>query len=367
MIRNIVFFTKLFSSHIALIFIISFFTLNLSAKSKTVKIAVSPFKPFVIKQDERFIGFSIDLWEKIADKIKIDYQYIEVPSILALLGSVKKGESEIAFSGISMTPEREKFLDYSYPVFNSGFQIMVLKKFKSSFTDILYSSFSIFFSTSIFYAVFILCAILILSAHVIWLLERNHNPHFPKKYIPGVCAGLWWSAVTVTTVGYGDKTPSGAVARFFALILMFSGIIILAYYTASVTATITVSELHGKINNMSDLLGKKVATVSKSTSDHYLSRQNLTLHSFEKIEDAYHALESELVDAIVYDSPVLLYYASHEGTGKVKVVGPVFHKEDYGIAFKTKSRYIEAVNQTILEFRKNGIYQRIYNKWFGKS
>jgi len=31
-------------------------------------------------------------------------------------------------------------------------------------------------------------------------------------------------------------------------------------------------------------------------------------------------------DAIVFDSPVLLYYAAHEGKGKVSVVGPVFRE-----------------------------------------
>lgn len=36
--------------------------------------------------------------------------------------------------------------------------------------------------------------------------------------------GLWWSLVTITTVGYGDKFPQSVAGRIFAMLLMLSGI-----------------------------------------------------------------------------------------------------------------------------------------------
>src|SRR5581483_4575704 len=36
--------------------------------------------------------------------------------------------------------------------------------------------------------------------------------------------GLWFSLQTVTTVGYGDVTPSHTVGRFVAAVVMLSGI-----------------------------------------------------------------------------------------------------------------------------------------------
>ena len=52
---------------------------------------------------------------------------------------------------------------------------------------------------------------------------------------PTVGAGLWWSVQTVTTVGYGDVTPSTAAGRVLAAIVMLFGIGFLTVITAAIT------------------------------------------------------------------------------------------------------------------------------------
>ncbi|MEI6430780.1 MAG: transporter substrate-binding domain-containing protein, partial [bacterium] len=86
--------------------------------------------------------------------------------------------------------------------------------------------------------------------------------------------------------------------------------------------------------------------------------------SGEHIEDAYKELENGNVEAVVFDSPVLLYYAAHDGKGKVDTVGQVFKKEAYGIVFPPASRFRRPINESLLHLRENGTYDTIYNKWF---
>ena len=50
--------------------------------------------------------------------------------------------------------------------------------------------------------------------------------------------GLWWSLQTVTTVGYGDITPSSGTGRVIGAFVMISGIAFLTVITAAVTATL---------------------------------------------------------------------------------------------------------------------------------
>ncbi len=54
-------------------------------------------------------------------------------------------------------------------------------------------------------------------------------------------SGIWWSIVTLTTVGYGDISPSTAGGRTLAVLIMFFGIGLLGMLSASL-ATLLISK-----------------------------------------------------------------------------------------------------------------------------
>ena len=159
--------------------------------------------------------------------------------------------------------------------------------------------------------------------------------------------------------------PRSAVARVVAVIWMFTAVVFIAYFTAAVTSSLTLQQLRGDIKGPEDLPGKRVATVTGSTSAEYLKQHNIQAREFTKVEDAYVALQQAAVDAVVYDAPVLLYYAAHEGKGKAQIVGPPFRKESYGILFPSNSSKRKPVNEALLKLKENGTYDRLYAKWFG--
>ncbi|MFC6238579.1 potassium channel family protein [Longivirga aurantiaca] len=57
-----------------------------------------------------------------------------------------------------------------------------------------------------------------------------------SSHITSFGDALWWAAVTVTTVGYGDTYPVTVVGRLVAFALMLVGISLLGVLTASVAA-----------------------------------------------------------------------------------------------------------------------------------
>src|SRR5207249_431795 len=135
--------------------------------------------------------------------------------------------------------------------------------------------------------------------------------------------------------------------------------VFIAYFTATVTSALTVRQLRSDIQGPDDLPGKRVATVGNSTAARYLAERNLTTSDFTNIDEAIQSLERGEADAIVYDAPVLQYYASHEGKGKFQVVGAVFRKESYGIQFPEGSPLRKPVNEALLRLHENGTYDRL--------
>ncbi len=77
-------------------------------------------------------------------------------------------------------------------------------------------------------------AVLVLDgAVIVYLYER----HAPRSNIHTLGESLWFSVVTVTTVGYGDYTPVTVVGRITAVLIMLIGLLTLAVVTAQVASS----------------------------------------------------------------------------------------------------------------------------------
>ena len=54
---------------------------------------------------------------------------------------------------------------------------------------------------------------------------------------PNIWRGMWWALQTVTTVGYGDVTPTHPSGRIVAVFVMLQGIAFVSILVAAITST----------------------------------------------------------------------------------------------------------------------------------
>ena len=73
------------------------------------------------------------------------------------------------------------------------------------------------------------------SAVVMWLAEREAQP----EVFGSIPAALWWSVVTLTTIGYGDAYPITVVGRAVTAVVAVAGLGMVAVPTGLIAAAIT--------------------------------------------------------------------------------------------------------------------------------
>jgi polar amino acid transport system substrate-binding protein len=346
-------------SFFALCFLVLGLTNEVKPEKKTLTVDVEITAPCVMHHDSTYTGFDIELWEEIAKQLDLPFTYHET-DLQGIFKDLVDGHADVAFSCITVTEEREKIVDFSHHYLDSGLRIMVLNKTKFSLAESVKSFYSPIVVKSLTY----IGLFIIVCGHVFWWVERGHK-YISTKYVPGIFQAYWYVLVTMTTVGYGDIVPRNWFGRLMALFVMVIGIGFFGWAIAQLSSAITIQKLHSDITDHRDLRNKLVATVEGTTSVAALKKLDAVVVPAKTIDLAYEKLLRDEVDALVFDSPTILYYARNRGTGTVSVVGPLFDIQYYGFLFPQGSELSESVNRALLKLRKNGIYEKIYSKWFG--
>lgn len=96
-----------------------------AAQEKIVVATDTNFKPFSFRNDEgNYVGFDVDMWMAIADKLNIAYD-LRPMDFNGIIPGLQSGNIDVAVAGMSVTGKREKVIDFSYPYYKAGLIIMV--------------------------------------------------------------------------------------------------------------------------------------------------------------------------------------------------------------------------------------------------
>ena len=158
-----------------LCFIVSFgiacITVNAQTQKGPSHIVTRIIPPFVMEQDGRLTGFSVDLWHSIADRLGWSSNLTVTPGVTELLDFVRTGKADIGIAAVSITAERERTFDFSQPMFDSGLHILVRSSEgnRSSIIDILTTLLA---QGMLKFMLWVLGVVLVL-AHIVWIIERH--------------------------------------------------------------------------------------------------------------------------------------------------------------------------------------------------
>ncbi len=312
--------------------------------------------------DGQWQGISVDLWREIAESLDRDYEIRPMESVEEILEAVAAGNLDVAVGAFTITAERERAVDFSHPFFVSGLSIAVVPRGGGILTSLMEGLLSRTFLTVIGGLVLVLGT----AGLLVWLFERRKNPEqFGGSTRRGIGEGFWWAAVTMTTVGYGDRAPATVGGRFVALIWMFASIIMISGFTAAIATSLTVQRLDTPIQGPEDLPGHVIGTLAGSTSEDYLIRERISAETFESLAAALSALAAGAVDAVVYDGALLRYHVNNDFRGTIRVLPRTFEPQDYGIVVPPRSALREPINQALLAVTAGEQWRAVIHSYLG--
>lgn len=332
---------------------------------ESVTVAIHPLEPFVMETASgELTGFTVDLWNEIAKRLGWDTEYIQTGNVAGQLAAVADNRADVAVGAISLTADRQQYFDFSQPTLDGGLQIIVPVHDTRPAVPGLGGYLDLLFSRTMLIWLSAAVVVSVIPAHVFWLIERRgRNPVVSRSYFPGIFQSFSWGIGSL--VGKNSTAATKTITQSLAILWGFAGIVFVSFYSANLSATLTVAKLDSKITGPADLYEKSVATVADTTAAEFLRGMGIAATETETIDQSYHLLREEGYDAVVFDSPVLRYYVAHRGEGVAVMAGPVFQEENEGFVFNIGSPLRKPINQALFRMREDGTYNLIKEKWFG--
>jgi ABC-type amino acid transport substrate-binding protein len=324
-------------------------------------------------EERKPIGFSIDLWNKIAQRLNLETEFVYFNSTTDLINATKEHKVDVGISAITIISDREEVIDFSNSMYELGLQVMInAENASSSVLSIMAKEIKKMMTLQ---SVILFFLFLFITIHLRWYVDAKDEKSnlFSKNYITGIKDAFWWGLTMLVTW----ETPySKGLARIIDLLWHIVGIIAISILTAIVTAALTAQSIGGSIHSEKDLSGKYVAAVATDAPRKYLEKIGANVVPVKSINEGIELLRKGKVKALVHDGPRLIYLANkinkREKRRVLAVLPFTFNPQNYGLVFPTGSELKEPVDRTLLRLRESdgldsSYHKKLRDKWLKKT
>jgi ABC-type amino acid transport substrate-binding protein len=305
--------------------------------ASALRIAVYDAPPYgAVGADGSLSGVSVDLWRRVAEELQWQYRLIPVSTMDSVLGGLEQGRFDAAIGAITITPEREARVDFSYPAHRSGVAVALAKE--SGLAAFL-ASFSAA-AEEFAGAIVLLLALLVPLGFLIWRIE--------------------------CPAGYGDKTPKTHLGRFVAVVWMLCSLALMTFLSANVVSRLTADRVENVIRNDGDLRGKKLAAVALSSGAEFLDGLRFKHKNYANLQDALESLARGESDVVVNSEGALRYLVSERFSNVIRVPRVQLAPAYMGVALPEGSALKKPIDRPLIKITESAEWRSIEERYFGK-
>ncbi|WP_281540318.1 transporter substrate-binding domain-containing protein [Maribacter aestuarii] len=328
----------------------------------TLLVGFTPAAPFIVENEGKLDGLNVWLWKQVAKDIGKPYKMVQM-NFSDMLDSLKTGGIDVSINPLTITSNRSKEMEFTHSFFASNSTVTVAQV--SSFSKFM-TFIKGFFNLNFLKGLFLLLLIILIFGFFGWYFERKRNPENFRPTYRGIWDGLWWSAVTLTTVGYGDKAPKTRMGKISALVLMFGGLLFISGLTASIASSLTVNQMSNNPEGFNEFKNRKVGTIAKSGTRTFLSEHFFkNVSTYPSVVPGLTDVKKGKIDAFLYDEPILKYRIQKDSSLRELQLLPIkFDVQFYAFGLpKTHTLLEQQISQRILEIMESKEWEIVLNEY----
>ena len=329
-----------------------------------LRVAVYDVPPYgYIDTDGSISGVSVDLWRRVTEQMEWSFRLIPTSDMETILSGLEQGRFDAAIGAITITPERAARVDFSYPAHRSGVAIALRKETGPLFALVSYGT----ALSELSPLLVIIVAMLVVIGLVMWMIERRHHSaaEAPESAVVTLRDGLYWAVVTMTTVGYGDKTPKSTSGRLVAILWMFGSVVLVSLLSTSLVSRLTAERVETRDLAASiDLRGKKLAAVAQSSGAEYLDEQHLPYAKYKDLPEALDALASGKSDAVINSVGALQYFISRRYAKVLEVPQGLLAPAYMAIALPEHSPLKRSIDRALVKITNSPEWRTLEERFF---
>ncbi len=335
-----------------------------SAHAVQLRVGIHEKPPYALKNaDGSWSGLGVEAWRAIAADADIEYDFIETP-YESIIPGIVSGNLDAGVGEMEVNADAAQDVDFTQPYLISTIGVALPAR---SLGQAWKEALSEFMNWSMARLVLGILAALLVVSVLVWLAERRHHTGHFRGGIHGFGSAFWFSAVTMTTVGYGDKTPSTFAGRAIAIVWMLVGVLLVSAFTATVTASMSATRIGGSLPGLANVHNLTCGVLSGSNTEKTLRKIGINTVGFEDLRTALSELGSKRIEAVVADRQSLLYYQRHGSspapTLHMRIADLTLREVFIAIPVRKGQGNYEKINQALLDFTASPPWDALLKQW----
>jgi polar amino acid transport system substrate-binding protein len=333
-------------------------------ETQTLRVAVYDVPPYgYVDSDGSISGVSVDLWRRVAEQMEWPFRLIPISDMEAIISGLEQGRFDAAIGAITITPERAARIDFSYPAHRSGVAIALRKETGPIFALMSYGM-AVSELTPLILGTLLM---LVLIGIAMWVVERRvqSTREGSESSVVSLRDGLYWAVVTMTTVGYGDKTPKTMLGRGVAALWMLSSLVLVSLLSTTLVSRLTAERVESRDLVASiDLREKKLAAVDHSSGAEYLDKLHLQYAKYKDLPTALDALVDGNSNAVVNSVGALQYYVSKRYARLLEMPQGLLAPAYIAIALPANSPIKRPIDRALISITNSPEWRMLEEKFF---